>query len=182
METTLKSTQNGAKKNILSNSAIRYVGLVTSFIGLILLITKTTFTGTVMEIISVLLLLIGTLLFVSNLKLAFASKGNKDVLIQILTGLAFIALGVLIIIFGDEIGIWIDLAVGILIAIYGLVLLINHIVNKRKKMFVFDLIISSLLIAAGVLIALLYFYSSLTYKNVVAIFATVSGILHILYY
>lgn len=182
MATTLKSTQNGAKRNILSRAAIKYVGLITSFIGLVLLITNSTITGSVMEISAILLLLIGILLFISNLKLIFASKSDKEVVLQCLIGALFIILGVLLVLYGSQVSTWIDLAVGILIGTYGLILFISHIVNKRKKYFIFDIVLALLLVASGILIALLYEFSSNTYKDVVAIFATVSGLLHVLFY
>ena len=62
MATTLKNTQAGAKRNILSNSAIRYVGFVTAFIGVMLLMIGR-MTSTVIQLLSILLMLIGLLLF-----------------------------------------------------------------------------------------------------------------------
>ena len=87
MATTLKSTSNGAQRNIISKHGKRFIGLLTSFMGLVLLILKQSISGQAISLCAIVLLLVGILLFAGNLKLIFSSKSNKDVVLYFLIGL-----------------------------------------------------------------------------------------------
>lgn len=178
MATTLKNTALGAKNNILSNAAIRYIGLICAFIGIMVLFLGTNITSTVIKLISIIVLLIGTLLFSGNIKKIFSKNKGKETTLYMLLGLLMIAIGVLLLIFGEQISQWLNLFFGIIIALYGIVLLIHFALKKiaNKAWFIICLIMSMLLIASGVLIALLFKFSGSTYVDVVGIFATVTGI------
>ena len=52
MATTVSGTKNGAKKNLLGNAAIRYVGLVSAFVGLVVLLLGRNITSTILQILS----------------------------------------------------------------------------------------------------------------------------------
>lgn len=182
MTTTLKSTKNGAQRNILGKHGIRFIGLFTSFMGLVLLILKRSITGQAIQISAIVLMLIGILLFIGNLKLIFASKSNKEVVLYLLIGLLFIFLAILLVLYGSQVSKWIDLFIGVCIALYGLVLFFSHLSYRRAKYFTLDIILSLLLVASGVLIALLKVFSGEIYVLIVGIIATISGLSHIVMY
>ena len=71
MATTLKNTASGAKSNIFSNAAKRYIGFITAFVGAMILFLGTNITATVIQIVAITLLLIGILLFSGNVKKIF---------------------------------------------------------------------------------------------------------------
>lgn len=183
MATTLKNTQAGAKRNILSNSAIRYVGFVTAFIGVMLLMIGR-MTSTVIQLLSILLMLIGLLLFSGNIKKIFKKQNDKDTTIYLLVGILMIAISVFLHLYGSQISKWIDLIIGIIIAVYGLIILINFSIKKsgKKAKFVFNVIVSSLFIVTGILIALLFTVSGHTFMIVTGVFATVTGLVSLIAY
>ena len=182
MATTLKGTKNGAKRNILGKHAIRFIGLITCFMGLVLLILKQSITGQAIQIAAIVLLLVGILLFIGNLKLIFASKSDKEVVLYFLIGLLFIFLGILLILYGGQVSQWIDLFIGICIAGYGLILFITYLFHKNRKNLVLDIILSFLFVVCGELICLLKVFSNDIYVLVVAILSTITGLAHIIVY
>ena len=178
MAETLKNTALNAKNNILSKAAIRFVGLICAFIGVLILFLGTNITSTVIKLLSIIIILIGILLFSGNVKKLFSKTNNKESTLYLLIGVLLIAISVLLFIFGDQISKWSNLFFGALIALYGLILLISFIIkNKDKKVwFVICLIMSLLMIASGVLIALLFKFNGNTYVTVVGIFASITGL------
>ena len=66
MATTVTGTKNSAKRNLLGHAGIRYVGLVSSFIGLVILLLGRNLTGTILQVASIVFVLIGLLLFVGE--------------------------------------------------------------------------------------------------------------------
>lgn len=178
MATTLNSTRNGAKRNLLSNAGIKYVGLVSAFVGLVILLLGRNITGTVLQIASIVFVLVGLLLFVSNLKKLFKKSKEKEIVFYMLLGVFFIAIGVLGYIYGGTIAKWLDIIVGVLLAVYGLVCLIYFIVNKNsnKALFIIDIVLFTLLLATGVMVALMFKWGGSTYLTIVGILATTTGV------
>ena len=74
MATTVTGTKNSAKKNLLGNAAIRYVGLISAFVGLVILLLGKNITNTILQVAAIVFVLVGLLLFVGNLKKLFADK------------------------------------------------------------------------------------------------------------
>ena len=77
MATTVNGTKNAAKRNLLGNAAIRYVGLVTAFVGLVILLLGRNITSTILKVASIVFVLVGLLLFVGNLKKLCSDKKKK---------------------------------------------------------------------------------------------------------
>ena len=86
MATTVAGTKNSAKRNLLGNAGIRYVGLVTAFVGLVILLLGRNITSTILQIASIIFVLVGLLLFVGNLKKLIKDKKEKDVVLFLLIG------------------------------------------------------------------------------------------------
>lgn len=182
MATTLKGTDRGAKRNFLSKSGLRYAGLISAFIGITILLIGRKVTSTVLQVSAVILLLVGALLISGNTKKLFKKSKDKDIVLYLLIGVLLLVCGILLCIYYGQISNWIDIVIGVLIAFYGLIALINFCVHKKGKYFIIDVIISCLFIATGVMIALMYEFSSSTYTTIVGIFATITGASSILLY
>ncbi len=186
MATTLKNTASGAKRNVLSKSAIRYVGFISAFTGMMILILGTNITSTVIQLIAIALLLVGVLLVSGNGKKLFSkSKENsKEVTLYLLLGVALIVVSILFLVFGSQISKWINLLFGIVIALFGLLHLINFFIGKKgsKVTFALNIIVSILFLATGILVALLYQFNAHAFVTTVGVFATVTGALGLLLY
>ena len=133
MATTVTGTKNGAKRNLLGNAGIRYVGLVSAFIGLVILLLGRNITSTILQVASIVFVLVGLLLFVSNLKKLFADKKEKDIVLYVLIGALCLVVGVLLYMFGGTIAKWIDIILGVLIAIYGLACLVYYCIHQKRN-------------------------------------------------
>lgn len=181
MATTVVGTKNGAKRNLLGNAGIRYVGLVSAFIGLVILLLGRNITSTILQVASIVFVLVGLLLFVSNLKKLFADKKEKDIVLYVLIGALCLVVGVLLYLFGGTIVKWIDIILGVLIGIYGLACLVYYCIHQKrnKTLFILDIIMFALLIATGVMVALMYKFTGHTYLTVVGIIATTTGVLNV---
>ena len=103
MATTVKNTTNGATRNAFGTSGIRYVGLVTAFVGLVILLLGRNITSTVLQISSILLLLVGLLLTVSNIKNLVKKISTKEAGFYLLLGILFLVAGFLLYKFGGTI-------------------------------------------------------------------------------
>lgn len=186
MATTLKNTASGARRNVLSKTAIRYVGFITAFIGIMILLLGTNITSTVIQLIAIAILLVGVLLTSGNAKKLFSkSKDNtKEVTLYLLIGLLFIAVSVLFLVLGNQISNWMNLIFGILIALFGIIHLMNFLISRKgsKMWFTINIIVAILFIATGVLIALLYEIYAHAFVTTVGVFATVTGALGMLLY
>lgn len=188
MARTAQNVFSGARNNLLGSAAIRYVGFVTAFFGIMHLLLGSTVIDAALKLIGVIMLLIGVLLCSGNLKLLFgkstADDKKKGAIIYFFIGILLIILGVLLIVLLNNISKYVNLIIGILIAFYGLLILINSIVSRRKNKFWFtmDLIVSLLVIASGVLLALLFTFTGHTYVLVTGIIATTAGGLAMLLY
>lgn len=182
MATTINSTKNSAKRNLLGNSAIRYVGLVCAFVGLVILLLGRNVTGTILQVASILFVLVGLLMFVGNLKKLFSDKKEKDIVLYLLVGVLCLIVGILLYMYGGLIAKWIDIIIGVLLAIYGLVCLIYYCIHQKKNkvLFVFDIILFALLIATGVMVALMYKFGGSTYLTIVGIIATTTGVFNVI--
>lgn len=181
MATTVTGTKNSAKRNLLGHAGIRYVGLVSSFIGLVILLLGRNLTGTILQVASIVFVLIGLLLFVGNFKKLLTNKKEKDIVLFLLIGVLCLAIGILLYLFGGTIAKWIDIILGVMLAGYGLACLIYYCIHqkKNKTLFIFDIISFSLLIAAGVMIALMFKFTGATYLTIVGIIATTTGVLNV---
>lgn len=181
MATTVIGTKNSAKKNLLGNAAIRYVGLISAFVGLVILLLGKNITNTILQVTAIVFVLVGLLLFVGNLKKLFADKKEKDIVLYLLIGVLSLAIGVLLYIYGGTIAKWIDIIIGVLLACYGLACLIYYCIHKKanKVLFVFDIVLFALLIATGVMVALMFKFNSSTYLTIVGIIATTTGVFNV---
>ena len=111
-------------------------------------------------------------------------QNDKDTTIYLLVGILMIAISVFLHLYGGQISKWIDLIIGIIIAVYGLIILINFSIKKsgKKAKFIFNVLVSSLFIVTGIFIALLFIVSGHTFMIVAGVFATINGILALLAY
>lgn len=184
MATTLKNTASGAKSNIFSNAAKRYIGFITAFVGAMILFLGTNITATVIQIVAITLLLIGILLFSGNVKKIFKKQGSKDTSSYFLIGVLLIIVAILLLIFGGQISKWINLIVGVAIALYGLILLISYLIKRKgsKGTYIFNVLVSVLLLATGTLVALLFEFNGYTYVMVTGIFAATTGLISMIIY
>ena len=188
MARTVNNSFSGAKNNILGNAALRYVGFVSAFFGVMMLVLKSNIGGQVMKLIGIVMLLFGVLLCSGNLKLLFSknksSEKTKGASLYLLVGVLLVVGAVLLFIFADQVNKWLNLIVGILIALYGLLTLIKFAMKKRsnKVLMVLDLIVAALLIASGIMLALLFKFNGSTYVLATAIVATTAGGLAIILY
>ena len=182
MATTVAGTKNSAKRNLLGNAGIRYVGLVTAFVGLVILLLGRNITSTILQIASIVFVLVGLLLFVGNLKKLCTDKKEKDVVLFLLIGVLCLAIGILLYFYGSTIAKWIDIIIGSILAIYGLACLIYYLIHKKsnKVLFIFDIILFSLLLIAGVMVALMFKFGGSTYLTIVGIIATTTGVFNVI--
>ena len=88
------------------------------------------------------------------------------------------ALGILLHFFGGTIAKWIDIIIGVLLAGYGLACLIYYCIHRKanKALFIFDIVLFTLLIATGVMVALMFKFGGSTYLRIVGIIATTTGV------
>ena len=182
MATTLKGTEKSAKRNLLSKSGLRYVGLISAFVGTSILLLGRNVTPLVIQVSSIILVLIGILLISGNAKRIFTKTKDKDTLLYLLIGILLLISGIFLYVYGGVISQWIDIIVGALIAIYGLIVLINFCINKRKKWFVMDVIISVLFIVTGVMLALMFKINGSVYVTIVGIIASITGVSSVILY
>lgn len=182
MATTLKGTEKSAKRNFLSKSGLRYVGLICAFVGTSILLLGRNVTPLVLQVSSIILVLVGILLISGNFKKIFNKSKEKDTLLYLLIGILLLIAGIFLYVYGGVISQWIDIIIGVLIAIYGLIVLINFCVNKRKKWFILDIIISLLFISTGIMLALMYEFSGNLYVTIVGIFASITGVSSVILY
>ena len=183
MATTLNNTEKGAKRNLLSKAGLRYVGLVSAFVGISILLLGRNVTPLVLQVSSIICVLIGILLISGNAKRLFAKNKDKEVVLYLLIGVLLLVVGILLYVYGGTISKWIDIIIGSLIAVYGLIILINFCIHKRKKtLFIMDIIISCLFIATGVLLALMFEFGGSVYVTIVGIFASVTGVSSVILY
>ena len=182
MATTVSGTKNGARNNLLSNAAIRYIGLVCAFVGLVILLLGRNITNTILQIASIVFVLVGLLLFVGNFKKLCTNKKEKDIVLYLLIGVVCLAIGVLLYIYGGMISKWIDIIIGVILAVYGLICLIYYCIHKKsnKVLFFFDVVLFILLIVTGVMVALMYKFGGATYLTVVGIIATTTGVFNVI--
>lgn len=155
--TTVESANNTAKRNPFGNTAIRLFGAIVTFIGLLLCVVGAGWTIMSVVVLGLAFVIGGFFLASTNIRNMIASKASGELLGYTFLGFAVLVLGILALIYRGQIAGWFIIIVGALIALYGLMLLIKFLIKKRsKRMFVFDVIMASLAIVAGVLIALLY--------------------------
>ena len=181
MATTISGTEKSAKRNILSQAAVRYVGLITAFCGLVFLILKQpleTILADIATISSIAFILVGLLLFVCNIKNVFLKRNDKNTGYYILLGVLFIAVAILLLIFKQQACKWICIIFASLLAIYGILRLIKYLTSKRKGvLYVIDIVLSLLLISVGVMIVLMGFIkTSSVYLLILGINATILGV------
>ena len=166
-------------KNIVSYTAIRLAGFAVAFFGIILLVLKNSSINIVLQLVGILLLLIGVLYVSTSIKKLIRknlAKNKKDATLYLLLGLLIIAVGVLLLVFKSQLGKWINLIIGIIIAIYGLSLFIYFLVKKGKRAwFIISIIAASLFLVSGVMQALIYFFTSSTYVLITGIILTTTG-------
>ena len=162
--------------------AIRYVGLVSTFVGLVVLLLGRNITDTILQISAIVFVLVGLLLFVGNLKKLIADKKENELVLYLLIGVLCLAIGVLLYIYGATFAKWIDIIIGVLLAGYGIACLIYYCIHRKsnKALFIFDVVLFALLIATGVMVALMYKFSGSTYLTIVGIIATSTGVFNVI--
>lgn len=154
--TTVSSASGSAKRSPLGNTAIRLFGAALAFVGILLCITKKSFVDIMLTVFAVGCILGGFFVAVSNLRKMIASKNSSgEVTLYFFIGIIVFILGILLLVFQSELTKWFIIIVGVLIAVYGLAMLIRFLTRRRGKAVVFDVIISVLTIVSGILIALL---------------------------
>jgi hypothetical protein len=155
--TTVESASQTAKHNPFGNTGIRLYGTLLAFVGLLLCIVRNAWTGLTVVVLGIALVLGGFFVASTNIRNMISTKTSGQLLLYTFLGFVAIALGILMLIYRGQISSWFVIILGSLIGAFALALLIKFLVNKRsKRMFVFDIVMSSLAIVAGVLIALLY--------------------------
>ncbi len=190
MARTMKNMFNGAKNDIFGNAAVRYAGFITALFGvMLLLLNNEQFFQSIIELVGVIMLLVGVLLCSGNLKTLFKKDKDKDktkgATINLLIGILLIICGVLLVRFATDLNYYIYLIAGILIGVYGLLILIKFIISHRSNRFwlVMDFVIAGLLIVSGVMISLCCKFGNVkAYAMTTGIIATVTGGIGIILY
>lgn len=156
--TTPKSAEQTAKRSPLSNTAVRLCGAFLAFIGILLCIEQRFFiNASIILLVSVACIVGGFFIAVSNLRKLLGKGGNTgSVVAYFLLGLLCFVGGILIAIYRGQIAEWFIILVGSLVAAYGLILLIRFVVRPRSKRWqIFDIIVASLTLVTGILLAIL---------------------------
>jgi len=153
--TTASSGAATAKRNPFGNTGIRLFGTILAFIGILLLIYRTSFVGFFLTVFAVACMLLGTFVAISNLRKLFGkTKVTNDVILYVFLGIAVLAAGILLVVFGSNISKWFFVIVGALVVIYGLVWVIKTALKNGGKMRIFSIILAVLTIVAGIFLIL----------------------------
>lgn len=181
MSTTINNQVSNAKKNIFSNFATRIVGLITAFFGLLFIIEKKplqTILSDVTTIFSVALILFGTLLFISNIKLVFNKTSDKNTAYYLLVGVSLIVSAILLLVFKSQACKWFSIVFAGLLSIYAIIRLIKHLTSKKRGVLrIIDIVLSILLFAIGLMIVLMGFIQVVTiYLVILGITSSVVGV------
>lgn len=174
------------KKNYLfSNKTLRVIGLISAFIGIMLLMLNMNVTTITMQLIAILLALVGVYFISTNVKRFSIKDKLKDALVYFLVGLIMLALGIVVCIYANTISKWFYLILGILIGIYGITIFIYFLVKAKKGnklVLTRNIVYSVLLIATGVMVALLFKFTLQNYILSIGIVSTVAGVFGLLMY
>ncbi len=172
------------KKNYLfSNKTLRVIGLISAFIGIMLLMLNMNVTTITMQLIAILLALVGVYFISTNVKRFGIKDKLKDALVYFLVGLILLALGIVVCIYASTISKWFYLILGVLIGIYGITIFIYFLIKKGSKVVMTrNIIYSVLLVATGVMVALLFKFTSQNYILSIGIVSTVTGVFGLLMY
>lgn len=156
--TTGASASASAKRSPLSNVAVRLFGAILAFVGILLVVTQKAVPTMAVTVAGVFFVVAGFFLAVSNFKKLIAGgKVSNDVIIYFLFGLLLFVAGILLLVFQSTVVKWFIVLLGSLIAAYALAILIRFCVHPRgKSWMIVDIVLASLAICVGILIALLY--------------------------
>lgn len=185
---TPKTEVKKAKKAPLSNTAIRFVGFLIAFLGIMFITTKESIISTLLNVLSVFLILWGLYLVSGSVKkLGSESTDKNKAYLNLLLGLLMIVAGILIILYGTKLSPYFNIIVGCGIGIYGIMMLVKFICSARTKKTTFGIIMSVLTIITGILVCLLYIPEIRSASNgvcyiVFGSFATAVGCLEIVCY
>lgn len=153
---SVSNAASSAKRNPLSSTAIRLAGFIVAFIGILLIIEKSSIINTALEIIAILMMLSGLFMVSGNFKRMLKRDNASEVILFFFLGIILIVAGILFILYQDMIGKWALLIIGCAIVAYGLLMLIKTLVGKqssaRKTL---NVVMASFMIVVGILIALL---------------------------
>ncbi len=155
--TTASSAAATAKRSPLSNTAVRLFGAILAVVGILLVTERRSVSAIALTVISVLFIVGGFFIAVSNFrKMISGKKIDNSVIIYFLLGLVVFVAGILLMVFSSSVQKWFIILLGSLIAAYGLAILIRFIIRPRSKSLqVFDIVLAIVAMITGVLIALL---------------------------
>lgn len=153
---SVSNAASSAKRNPLSSTAIRLAGFIVAFIGILLIIEKSSIINTALEIIAILMMLSGLFMVSGNFKRMLKKDNASEVILFFFLGIILIVAGILFILYQATIGKWALLIIGCAIVAYGLLMLIKTLVGKqssaRKTL---NVVMASFMLVVGILIALL---------------------------
>ena len=147
------------RKGAFSLATVRIMGAVLMFVGLMLCVMLNSMMSLFVTVVALLALVMGFYLTASGIR-TLAARNHQSTkhtaAVWLIVGILLLAMGVVALIYRGAIASWVLVFVGALIAIFGLVMLIMLAVAQRgPKKTIFDVVISVLTMAVGVLIALL---------------------------
>lgn len=185
---TPKSESKKVKKAPLSNTAIRFVGFLVAFLGIMFITTRAGIIGTMIDVLSVFFILWGLYLVSGSIKKLNKDSSDKNkIYLNICIGLIMIVLGILLIVFGGRIQPYFIIIAGCCIGIYGIMMFIRFLCSGRTRKTTFNIVMSILTLITGILVCLLYINQIATVVSgicfvVFGAYATAVGCLEIICY
>lgn len=185
---TPKSESKKVQRAPLSNTAIRFVGFLVAFLGIMFIMTKGGIVNSLLNVVSVFLLLWGLYLVSGSVKKLNGTTTDKNkIYLNLLTGLLMIVAGILLIVFGGNLTSYFPIIAGCCIGVYGLLMLVKFLCSGKSRKATFGAVLGALTMVTGILICLLYVPQIASASNgvcyiVFGSFATAVGALEIICY
>ncbi len=145
-------------KNIFSNNAIRLVGAILLFMGILLCLTGETIFTILAQIVAIALIVFSFYVFINCIKNCIKNNTfSKDNFFTLLISFILFVVGILLAIFKDKANTVFLITAGIIMFIYGIVLLCLFIKKfKSQKSLAFYIFVAVITLVSGIFFALLY--------------------------
>lgn len=184
---TPKSEGKKVKNAPLSNTAIRFVGFLIAFLGIMFIMSKSAIIANLINVLSVFLILWGLYLVSGSAKKLNRTTSNNKVYLNLCVGLLMIVGGILLIIFGGSLTPYFNIIAGCAIGLYGIMMVIRFLCSEKSRKNTFSIVIGMFTVITGILICLLYVNQIATVANqtcyiVFGSLATLVGCLEIVCY
>lgn len=185
---TPKSEGKKVQRAPLSNTAIRFVGFLIAFLGIMFIMKKGGIVSSLLNVVSVFLLLWGLYLVSGSIKKLSGTTTDKNkIYLNLMTGLLMMVAGILLLVYGDDLASYFPIIAGCCIGVYGILMLVRFLCSGRSRKATFGAVMGALTMVVGILICLLYVPDIANASNgvcyiVFGSFATAVGALEIICY